>query len=168
MKGKKLFGKFNVVDIVVVVLVIAMIAVVAVKIFGSKATDIVAAKTTLYTEIEVIGAAPRLIEETGRQKDTLIGTRLVSGNEYMNATVEDIWFEDYYNDVQCADGSIVYSMSPDKKNIVFLIKTEVAEGTPSPKIGSQEVRSGRTFIIKTQTFETSGTIRYVNFGEYTK
>lgn len=168
MKGKKLFGKFNIVDIVIVLLVIVMIAVVAVKVFGSKATDIVSAKTTLYTEIDVIGATPRMIDEVERQKDTLIGARLVSGNEYLSATVEDVWMEDYYVDVQCADGTIVNSKSPDKKDIIFLVKTEVAEGTPSPKIGSQEVRAGRTFIIKTQTFETSGTIRYVNFGEYTE
>ena len=32
-------------------------------------------------------------------------------------------------------------------------------------IGSQELRAGRTYIVKTQTFECNGTIRYVDIAE---
>jgi len=32
-------------------------------------------------------------------------------------------------------------------------------------VGSQELRAGKTFIVKTQTFECSGTVRYVQIGE---
>ncbi|MBR5756507.1 MAG: hypothetical protein IKX96_03005, partial [Firmicutes bacterium] len=53
-----------------------------------------------------------------------------------------------------------------QKNVIVLVKCQVAEGTPSPKIGSQELRAGKTFIVKTQRFECSGTIRYVELGEY--
>ena len=60
---------------------------------------------------------------------------------------------------------IVDAKDPTKKNVVFKMKFNTAKDTASPKVGSQEVRAGRTFIVKTQTFECSGTIRYVEIGE---
>ena len=81
-------------------------------------------------------------------------------------TIEDVWLEDYKVQVQTDDGRIVTATDPDKKDIIFAIKFPIAKDTPNPKLGSQEVRAGRTLIVKTQTFETSGTIRYVQIGEY--
>ena len=166
IKNKKLFGVLNIADIIIIVLVLAMLAVIAVKLLGSQATDVVAQKVDWYAEVVVLGAYPRLFDEVERTRDDLIGSRMVSGNEFLTATIEDIWLEEYGVDVSAEDGSIVYSISPSRQNIVFLVKFQAAPDTASPKIGSQEVRAGRTLIVKTQAFETSGVIRYVNKGSY--
>ena len=91
---------------------------------------------------------------------------MVAGNEYLSGTIEDFWYEEYGTDVTTADGDIVYSTSYTKKNLVFLLKTPVAPDTASPKLGAQELRAGRTLIVKTQTLEVNGIIRYVNIGSY--
>ena len=91
---------------------------------------------------------------------------MVAGSVYIDGTIEDVWLEDYKVQVQTDDGRIVTATDPDKKDIIFAIKFPIAKDTPNPKLGSQEVRAGRTLIVKTQTFETSGTIRYVQIGEY--
>ncbi len=166
IKDKKLFGVLNIADIIIIVLILAMVCVIAVKLLGSKATDVVAQKVDCYAEVVVLGAYPRLFDEVERTMDDLKGAKMVSGNEFLSATVEDVWFEEYGVDVSTEDGSIVYSVSPSRQNIVFLVKFQAAPDTASPKIGAQEVRTGRTLIIKTQTFETSGVIRYVNIGSY--
>jgi hypothetical protein len=162
-KGK-LFGLINIVDLIVLLLVIAVIGVVGTKLMGSKVTDAVSAKTDCWAQIRVAGAQPYLVEETLRQN--LPGQRMVSGNEFLSGTVEDVWIEDYKVQVTTDDGRIVTATDPDKKDIIFLIKTQVAPDTASPKLGSQEIRAGRTLIVKTQTLEIAGIIRYVQFGEY--
>ena len=73
--------------------------------------------------------------------------------------------EDYVQQMPTADGEIRDAVDPSKKDLVFTIKTTVPEGTASPSIGTQEVRAGRTFIVKTNDFETSGNIDMVDIAE---
>lgn len=162
-KGK-LFGLINVADFIVLVALVAIVGAIGVQLLGTKVTDAVAEKVDCYVEVAIIGAAPRIYEEAIRQD--LPGENLVSGNEYLSATIEDVWLEDYVVQIFTSDGRVVDATDPTKKTIIVLMKTTVAKDTPSPKIGSQELRSGKTFIVKTQTFESSGTIRYVEFGGY--
>ena len=163
MEGKK--RKINIIDIAVIILLVVAIAAVGIKLAGNKVQDAVSKKVDCYAEVVIVGAQPRIFNEMQRQN--LVGQKMVSGNEFLSATIEDMWLEDYICQVQTSEGVTVDTVDPTQKNVVVLIKTQVAEGTASPKIGSQEIRAGKTFIVKTQTFETSGIIRYVNFGEYT-
>ena len=162
-KGK-LFGLINVVDLIVLLLVIAVIGVLATKLLGNRVTEAVVQKVDCYAQVRIIGAHPTLVEEVQRQN--LVGQRMVAGSVYIDGTIEDVWLEDYKVQVQTDDGRIVTATDPDKKDIIFAIKFPIAKDTPNPKLGSQEVRAGRTLIVKTQTFETSGTIRSVQIGEY--
>lgn len=161
-KGK-LFGVINVVDLVVLIVVLAVLGAIGWQLFGSKINDAVSPQADMTVEVVIIGTPPRLIEEIQRQD--LVGKRLVSGNDYMNATITDVWMEDYVVQAIRDDGVIVDAKDPTKKDVVFQIQTMIPKDTASPKIGSQEVRAGRTYIVKTQTFETSGTIRFVQIGE---
>ena len=162
-KGK-LFGIINVVDLIVLLMVVAVIGVMATKLLGNKVTDAVSQRVDCYAQIRIIGAHPYLVEEVLRQE--LPGQRMVAGSVYIDGTIEDVWVEDYRVQVMTDDGEIVTATDPDKKDIIVVIKFPIAADTPNPKLGSQEVRAGRTLIIKTRTFETSGTIRYVQVGEY--
>ena len=51
------------------------------------------------------------------------------------------------------------------EDLVFTITTKVSKGTPAPAIGTQEVRAGRTFIVKTNDFETTGNIDSVDIAD---
>ena len=161
-KGK-LFGIINIVDLIIVVMIIAMIAAVATQILGSQVQQVVSPQVDCTVEVCIIGTPPRLLKEIERQD--LAGEQLVSGNSYMDAYIEDVWFEDYTVQAVTDDGIIVDATDPSKKDVIFKIKCKVSKDTASPKIGSQELRAGRTYIVKTQTFECSGTIRYVDIAE---
>lgn len=161
-KGK-LFGIINVVDLVILVAVLAVAGAIGWQLLGSKVNDAVAPQVELTTEVAIIGTAPRILTEIERQD--LVGKKIVAGNEYLNAEITDVKIEDYVVQAIRDDGVIVDATDPSKKDVIITIKTTVAKGTPSPKIGSQEVRAGRTYIVKTQTFECSGTIRYVEIAE---
>lgn len=161
-KGK-LFGIINVVDLLILIAILVVAFAIGWQLFGAQVNDAVSPQADLTAEVVIIGTAPRLVDEIERQD--LIGERLVSGNQYMEATISDVWVEDYIMQTIRDDGVIVDAKDPSKKDVVVQIKTKVAQDTASPKIGSQELRAGKTFIIKTQTFECSGTIRYVEIAE---
>lgn len=161
-KGK-LFGIINIVDLLILIVVLAAVAGIATQIFGHKVQEAVSPQVDCIAEVTVIGTPPRILREI--EREDLTGERLVAGNEYLDATVEEVIVEDYVVQAVTADGRIVDATDPSKKDVTFRIKTKVSRGTPSPKIGSQELRTGKTFIVKTQTFECSGTIRYVQIDE---
>ena len=161
-KGK-LFGIINVVDLILLIAVIAVVGAIGWKLFGGSVTDAVAPQVKLTTQVDIIGTAPRIVQEIERQN--LVGQKIVSGNQYVDATITDVKIEDYVVQAIRADGVIVDAKDPSKKDVIFTITTTVPKGTASPKIGSQEVRAGRTYIVKTQTFECSGTIRYVEIAK---
>lgn len=158
-KGK-LFGLVNVVDLLVILLIVAVVFAIGWQLLGQQIQNTVSPQVELRMEAEIIGAAPRIHEEAMRQE--LAGERLVGGNAYLDAYIVDVWLEDYVTQAIRDDGVIVDALDPTKKNIVFLISTQVAADTASPKIGSQEVRAGKAdYLVKTQTFECAATIRYV-------
>ena len=161
-KGK-LFGIINVVDLLILLVIVAVAGGVFWQLLGTQVANKVAPQVDLITEVVVIGMPPRILTEVERQD--LIGEQIVAGNEYLSATIEDVKIEDYITQVTTDDGRIVDATDPSKKDVVFTIKTKVAADTASPKIGSQEIRAGKTYIVKTQTFECSGTIRYVEIGQ---
>ena len=154
-KGK-LFGVINIVDLLVVLAVIAVAAGIGYKLFATQIADATAEQVAMTVTVRVRGATPFLVEEV--QRNSQVGRQMVSGNSYVNATITDMKIEDYVQQVTTADGSIVNATDPSKKDLVFTIETTVAKGTATPTIGTQEVRAGRTLIVKTNDFETTGNI----------
>lgn len=161
-KGR-LFGIINIVDLLLVIAILAVAGGVGWKLLGPQVTEKVSPQVEMTANMVVIGTPPRLIEEINRQDP--VGQRLVAGNEYMSATIEDIKIENYVVQAVTADGTIVDAVDPSKKDVIFTIKTKVSAGTPNPKIGSQEVKAGKTFILKTQTLEVIATIKSVDIAE---
>ena len=151
-KGK-LFGIINVVDFLVLLAAIAVIGGLGWKLLGPKVVEAVSPTVTLTSQMRVRGVSPVVYNDL--QEHTQVGKHLVS----------DMWLDDYEIQIQCADGRIVNAVDPVKKDVVFMIESQVAEGTPAPKIGTQEVRMGRTFILKTNDFETTANIELVVMGE---
>lgn len=161
-KGK-LFGIVNPVDLMIFIVIIVIISAIGVRLFSKQVNEAVSPNVKLTAEIVVIGTPPRIIKEIERQN--LVGERLVSGNEFMDAKITKVTIEPYIMQAVTSDGKVVDAQDPSKKDIVFEIETMVPKGTPSPKMGSQELRAGKTFILKTQAFESIGTIRYVEIDQ---
>ena len=158
-KGK-LFGIINVVDLVVLIAVICVAGAIVWQLLGNKVTDAVSEQADLTMVVCIAGANPDLVQEIERQD--LVGEKLVSGNIFLNAYISDISYRPYEMDVETADGRLVSATSPTQLTVVVEIKSPVPRGTASPSIGSQECRAGKTFIVKTQTFECAGIIYYVD------
>jgi len=161
-KGK-LFGIINVVDLIVIVAVIAVVGAIAWQLLGDDVSDAVNPDVELTAHVAIAGANTNLMEEVERQD--LVGEKLIANGAYTDAYISDVWFEDYTMSVEAADGSIVRATDPEEQTIWFEIKTTVGKGTLTPSVGSQEVRVGRTYTVKTRTFECDGIIYYVEIDE---
>ena len=161
-KGK-LFGIINVVDLIILLAVILVIGAILWQVFGNKVTDAISKQEEMTIVVSIAGSHPDLVAEVERQG--LVGDRLVGGNQYLDAYITDVWLKDYVMQVPTAQGTIVDAVDPTQKTIYIEIKCQVAADSPTPKIGSQEIRAGRTYIVKTQTFECSGIIYYVQIGD---
>ncbi|MDO4732066.1 MAG: DUF4330 domain-containing protein [Bacillota bacterium] len=161
-KGK-LFGIINVVDLLVLLAVVCVLGAIVWQLLGDQVNDAISEQAEMTMVVAIAGAHPDLVDEVMRQD--IEGSKIVTGNQYLDAYVSRVWLEDYVKQIETADGDIVDGTDPTKQDIMVEIKTTVAKDTPSPKIGSQEVRAGRTFIVKTQTFECSGTIYYVDIAD---
>ncbi len=163
-KGK-LFGIINIVDLLVLLIAAALVLAVGSSLLQDRVTEVVSQKEDFWFEVEIIGSTSRLYNEIERVGVT--GKNLVAGNAYQNATIEAVWYEDYRLQTTDDQGNIIYNIDPTKKSVVLLIHTQLAPETATPSVANQDVRVGRTFIVKTQTIESTGTIRYAQFGEYT-
>lgn len=121
-KGK-LFGLINIVDLLVLIAAVAVAAGVGYKLFAPQIKESVQPQVELTAIVRVRGATPFLVTEV--ERNSQVGKQLVSGNSYVNGTIEDMKIEDYAQQVTTADGRIVTAVDPDKKDIVFTIKTTV-------------------------------------------
>lgn len=163
-KGK-LFGLINIVDLFVLLAVIAVAGGICWKLFAPSVKAATSPQVEMTTVLRVRGATPFLVAELEREGNDQVGKRLVSGNDYVDATIESLSIEDYVQQIPTADGQIANALDPSKKDIIIVVKSKVAEGAAAPKIGTQEVRAGRTFIIKTNNFETTANIDSVDFSK---
>jgi len=160
-KGR-LFGLVNPIDILALLAVIAVVGGIAWKLFAPTVSEVVSPQVTMTTTLRVKGVSDVLQAELTRNSP--VGKKLVAGNDYIDDTkVESMEFADYWVQIQTADGQIVNTLDPIKKDVVFIVKSKVAKDTATPKIGNQEVRAGRTFIFKTNDFETYANIDSVVF-----
>ncbi len=161
-KGK-LFGIINIVDLLVLLAAIAVVVGVGYKLFAPQLQEARAEQVKMTAVVRVRGATPFLVKEV--ERNSQIGKKIVSGNTFTNATITDMKIEPYDQQVTTADGRIVTTRDPDKRDLVFTIETTVPAGTASPSIGTQEVRAGRTLIVKTNDFETTGNIDVVDIAD---
>ncbi len=164
-KGK-LFGIINIVDLLVILAVIAVIAGVGSKVLSTRIEEEAKEKVELTFVGRVRGVNAFIVENILSNDQT--GKQMVSGDEYVDATIESVEVEDFIQQVVTEDGRLVNAVDPSKKDIVFTMKGVVDKDTPVKKIGVQEIRVGRGFFIKTDDLELSSTISSLQTADLTE
>jgi hypothetical protein len=160
MKGKKLFGKLNIVDLVVILVVVAAAVFFAFRylnVGGSGADSSVEAEYTVVIEAmpktlyeEIAASLPAKMISAEHDLD---GTVVSSTAE--PCTVEKIETNDNYN------SNTIYTIIPGENDqyvrAVFTCRASISSSVLN-KFGEQELRIGRQHILKTRTFELVGTV----------
>lgn len=161
-KGK-LFGKLNIIDLLVIILIIAAIVVVGVKVLGG-GSDEEAPTTKLTYTVRINAQNAKLAERMAEYVDTATGKKdqLMAGGNLVDAYIVDYWTEPTrYNKI--GDGTVeVFDTAAAEEaglvDICVAIEAYVTD-TVINQVGTQEVRTGKSHIVKTTHFEfTTGTI----------
>ena len=152
-KAKRV-GKFNIIDIIAVILIVAVVAFGAWKLLGSSggtaAEDGGMVKVTYVVKCEGV---PTELYETCQAH---LPSPLMASGALVGGQIESVEMEPYY--VLGPDGQWIED--PEHVTLLFTATTETPAGeVMTTKVGDQEVRIGKTHIVKTVHFElTNGTI----------
>lgn len=154
-KGR-LFGKINLVDLLVIVVIIAVIAAVIWKVFGDNIEEAVTADTgsTLTYEVVVTGIDNEICETVAAD----YAGQMMSNGELIEGYVIDCQIEPYYVTDISDDGTFNLCISENKSNLRFVMVATLEKGDIANTVGSQEVRIGKSHIVKTCDIELTGTV----------
>lgn len=154
-KGK-LFGKFNIVDIAVAILVVFAVLLVGFK-FVAKDGPTGSAGTKLTYTVMVSGVTQELYNEVAKY---IPGDQLMASGDLLDAYVTDISATPRINYSTNSDGVVLWSEEENGRlDVMFTIEAMVANKITS-EVGTQEVRIGKSHIVKTTNFEfINGTIQ---------
>lgn len=161
-KGK-LFGLINLVDLGCILIVILLAAGLGWQLLGDQVQTAVAPTTTMTTTMRVRGVYPYALDDF--ENYDFVGEKLVMGTGFVDAVITDVAIEPYHTQNPAADGTVLPYDDPERVDILFTIESQVPSGSAVYKIGTQEVRMGRAFILKTDIYEASAIIESVVIGE---
>ena len=149
-KGK-IFGKLNVIDLIVILLIIVVLALVGYKLVFSNGAMSGGGQKIVYT-VKVEGVEPEVYEFIQES----LPSQLMSSNEMLDAyvtAVEGTLVDTYQMVWNSNTGSQeLQRVSSGTYDMVFTIEGTI-QNTVSSELGSQEIRVGKSHIVKTDLFE---------------
>lgn len=145
--------KFNYIDIIIVLVIIA------VGILGYKYITKDGSANPVSSKIDVEFVATAIVrDETLDQLK--VGDIIVSNNAFQDGQIEKVEVEDSYI-IKAIDGEFRKMPSVGFKKIDVTIKGKANKYGPYVDIGSQPVKAGEGYYIKTDVFEAHGYITKV-------
>lgn len=158
-KGK-LFGKLNIIDLLVIIFIVAAAVVVGVKLLGGGSDDNAPAVKLTYT-VHVTAQDSELVERVAEYVNTATGTKdqLMASGNLLDAYIVDYWTEPTrYNRMSDGTVTILDGTAAEEAGLVdiyFVIEAYVTDRVTN-EVGTQEVRVGKTHIVKTTNLEFIG------------
>ena len=153
-KGK-LFGKLNLIDLIVVLVIIAVVVAVGWKLGGSAVTEAIGSTGTPI-RYEVLCA--RVDPDTSEFAESHVGGQLMSNGDMVDGTIVSCVVEPYTEVLVDSEGNPQMVENPAYRNLRFTIEVNAVDAANAYSIGSQELRVGKSHIVKTTELEVNGTI----------
>ena len=161
-KNGKLFGKINIIDLLVIIIAVAVVAAVALKMTGRMGAARPEVGANIVYTVRVEGVDKEVyaaIEEfqAEAKANGFAGDRLMSNGELLNAYVTDMTAvpHDAKAKISSMDGDVIIPVLEDTLDVTFTVEGFVTNNVKT-ELGSQEVRVGKTHIVKTTHYELTG------------
>ena len=153
-KGR-LFGKINIIDLLVILIVVIAAAAVAVKLLGNSSffAEAPQTSTVVYT-VKVSCVQPEVFQAIQAYPDDPL---MAGGKLYPEAKVISVTSEPHPSSMTVSNqsGVLVLPLDDDLLDLTFTIQAEI-EDPVTTLVGTQEVRIGKTHIVKTAHYELAG------------
>lgn len=155
-KKGRIFGKLNIIDLIAILLIVAVLALIGYKLLGSDENLAGSGQSVVYT-VEVKGVEPEVYDFI---QDNL-PSQLTASNEMLDAYVtaaEGTLIEEDIYSLEAGSGTSgekIIRAEAGTYDVVFTIEGTVKDNLSS-KLGTQEIRVGKSHIVKTTLFELEG------------
>ncbi len=164
MEKMKSKARFNIVDGLVLLAVLIALGAVSYKLFHQQVSNIVAPKVKMTVVAKVRGAQDYHFTAANQQ----LPAQLVAGNALIpDAYIVAVKKEPYVIQNNTADGRVVDAVDPTKFDLVFTIEAIIPKDAAVYKIGPQEIRVGKGYIVKTNVFEVNANIYEMSYVDVT-
>ncbi|MHB8065850.1 MAG: DUF4330 domain-containing protein [Ruminiclostridium sp.] len=152
-KGK-LFGLINIIDLSIIILILLVGSVFLLKAIGK---DVGPIKSEQQNITVTFRGVVRVADQLKALKEN---DQLISILNPAAAYIKSITYNDLIVTNSTADGKQVTATDPLRKEFIvkFTMKTS---GSGIIKLDTQEVSVGKSFFLKTHTFESNGTIEAI-------
>lgn len=162
MKDGKLFGKINIIDLLFAVLIVGIAAAVALKMSGRLGAAVPEVGTNITYTVQVENVDKTVYENIQSFIDDAVqagkpGDQLMSNGACLPAYITSVTATPVDDEVvMSVGGNYISAVVPDseKVDLIFTVEGYVANNTKT-ELGSQEVRVGKSHIVKTTHFELS-------------
>ena len=159
IKDGKLFGKLNLIDLVVILLVVAVAAAFVPKRGNVAEVDPLAGAEMQPLEYKVICRMVSKVMLPDFQSAVKRGEQIMSAGELVEACfLKDIEVEPFYESYVDGEGKLQRAASEDFCNVIITIGGSAPYKNNSYHLGSQEVRTGKSHILKTNSIEITGNV----------
>lgn len=155
-KGK-LFGLINIVDLIVLVLIIAA-GISVFKLKGDTAANPLAGNNEITYTVKVEGVQPEVLADI----ENHLPSQLMAAGKLLDGEVVSVESSPAVLTTSDEDGNVLQSVDNSKKDLVFTINATMPADSVSMELGTQEIRTGKSHIVKTKYFELTGTILSVD------
>ena len=159
----KLFGKLNIIDLLVILLLIVAVALIGWKVTRKDGASN-ASRTILTYTVEVEGVDQEVYEgiKAYVPGESGIGDQLMANGEMVDAYVTNVTAAPHEGGLTMTDVNGTTMTFPvegdDTLDLTFTIQANVVNSVTN-EVGTQEVRIGKSHIVKTVHFELNhGTI----------
>ena len=154
-KGK-LFGKINLIDCIVIVILVAALAFLAVRFLRPAGSSPIGNTTKLTYTAQVMAVDEATYKEVLRQLEaTEYHDQLMANGELLDAYVTNLVAEPHVTYNPDDSGRIVRYVEDEPNgrwDLTFTVEAEV-DSIVTNKLGTQEVRVGKSHILKTTHIE---------------
>ena len=151
----------NPIDLIVIVLILALGAVGAYKLLANRGGG---EKQSVQVTYKVKAEAQDLRTYESLKKK--VPAQLMAGESLYPGYVVDVTTEPCNFFTVGDDGNLIMTEDKDLVNIIFTIQCTLTNGAvQTNKIGTQEVRIGKSHIVKTEYFELTGDIISMDWPE---
>ena len=155
---KRRNGKFNIVDIIIVVILLAGAAFLGMKLLGGGGGDIVGSSTRIRYTVLVPGVNAEVSENIVDMQTEKGQVQLMANGALVDGYVTGVEVATHINYEPNAEGTITISEETGENarvDMAFTIEAAVGS-TVTYKVGTQEVRVGKSHIVKTTEYELEG------------
>ena len=154
---KRRSGKFNIVDIIILVILLAGVAFLGMKLLGGGGDAVGSSARVEYTVL-VPDVNPQVCRNVMAIQEEKGQVQLMANGALVDGYVTAVTYGPHITHEPNADGVIVTAVEEGEDanvDMVFTIQATV-DSAVTNKVGTQEVRVGKSHIVKTVDYEMEG------------